>query len=125
MIQAKKPGANDTRTVNLSLVFAEELGEAPEPYTSGYCPTHCGAIPATSRGRTVSRKPGASCSHSWMRRPGGEVRTRFVGPAGAVKLLAGHPAWREPWLSSKGDPMRRTAVVAYSLEDVRRSRKAD
>ncbi len=32
IIQAKEPGANRTRSVDLSLIFAEELGEAPEPY---------------------------------------------------------------------------------------------
>ena len=32
VVQAKQPGADTTRTVDLSLVFAEELGEAPQPY---------------------------------------------------------------------------------------------
>ena len=32
MVQAKKPGAQTTRTVDLSLIFSEELGDAPEPY---------------------------------------------------------------------------------------------
>ncbi len=32
IIQAKEPGANTTRSVDLSLIFAKELGEAPEPY---------------------------------------------------------------------------------------------
>jgi len=32
VIQAKQPSVNDTRTVDLSLVFSGELGEAPEPY---------------------------------------------------------------------------------------------
>jgi glucose-6-phosphate 1-dehydrogenase len=32
LIQAKEPGANRARTVDLSLIFSEELGEAPEPY---------------------------------------------------------------------------------------------
>jgi len=32
VIQAKEPGANRTRTVDLSLIFSEALGEAPEPY---------------------------------------------------------------------------------------------
>jgi glucose-6-phosphate 1-dehydrogenase len=31
-VQAKRPGADTTRTVDLSLIFAEELGEAPQPY---------------------------------------------------------------------------------------------
>jgi len=32
MVQAMKPGADLTRTVDLSLLFPEELGEEPEPY---------------------------------------------------------------------------------------------
>src|SRR6476469_1993573 len=32
IVQAKKPGAPTTRTVDLSLIFAEELGDPPEPY---------------------------------------------------------------------------------------------
>ena len=32
MVQAKQPGAQTTRAVDLSLIFAEELGEAPQPY---------------------------------------------------------------------------------------------
>jgi glucose-6-phosphate 1-dehydrogenase len=32
VVQAKQPGAVSTRTVDLSLIFSEELGDAPEPY---------------------------------------------------------------------------------------------
>jgi glucose-6-phosphate 1-dehydrogenase len=32
MVQAMKPGTALTRTVDLSLIFSDELGEAPEPY---------------------------------------------------------------------------------------------
>ena len=31
-VQAKTPGAQSTRTVDLSLIFSEELGDLPEPY---------------------------------------------------------------------------------------------
>ena len=101
VIQAKKPGANETRTVNLSLVFAEELGEAPEPYE-----------------RLLSDALRGDPSH-FTREDGVEETWRIVqplleapppvetyrpgswGPAGAAKLVAGHPGWHEPWLSSK------------------------
>ncbi len=101
VIQAKKPGVNDTRTVNLSLVFAEELGEAPEPYE-----------------RLLSDALRGDPSH-FTREDGVEETWRIVapllaapppvevyqpgswGPPGAAKLLAGHPGWREPWLSRK------------------------
>src|SRR3984885_4471944 len=32
VVQVKKPGADTTRSVDLSLIFADELGEAPDPY---------------------------------------------------------------------------------------------
>ncbi len=32
VVQAKRPGAQTTRTVDLSLIFSEELGDLPEPY---------------------------------------------------------------------------------------------
>src|ERR1700737_2768883 len=43
VIQAKQPGANTTRTVDLSLIFSEELGEAPEPYERRPGAPLCGA----------------------------------------------------------------------------------
>lgn len=101
VIQAKKPGVNETRTVNLSLVFAEELGEAPEPYE-----------------RLLSDALRGDPSH-FTREDGVEETWRIVqplleapppvetyrpgswGPAGAAKLVAGYPGWHEPWLTTK------------------------
>lgn len=100
VIQAKAPGVNDTRTVDLSLVFAEELGDAPEPYE-----------------RLLSDALRGDASH-FTREDGVEETWRIVqplldapppvetyepgswGPASAAKLLAGHAGWREPWLPS-------------------------
>ena len=100
-IHAKKPGVNDTRTVNLSLVFADELGEAPEPYE-----------------RLLSDALRGDPSH-FTREDGVEETWRVVeplleapppvetyqpgswGPAGAAKLVAGYPVWREPWLPAQ------------------------
>jgi glucose-6-phosphate 1-dehydrogenase len=100
VIQAKVPGVNDTRTVDLSLVFSEKLGEAPEPYE-----------------RLLSDALRGDASH-FTREDGVEETWRIVqplldapppvetyapgswGPAGAAKLLAGHPGWRTPWLPS-------------------------
>jgi len=99
-IQAKEPGANTTRTVDLSLIFSEELGEAPEPYE-----------------RLLSDAMRGDASH-FTREDGVEETWRIIqpllddpppvelykpgswGPAGAHKLLSGHPGWREPWLHS-------------------------
>jgi len=100
VVQAKEPGANKTRTVDLSLIFSEELGEAPEPYE-----------------RLLSDALRGDPSH-FTREDGVEETWRIVeplldapppvetyrrgswGPAAADKLLAGHPGWREPWLHS-------------------------
>ena len=100
VIQAKAPGVNDTRTIDLSLVFAEELGDAPEPYE-----------------RLLSDALRGDASH-FTREDGVEETWRIVqplldapppvetyepgswGPASAAKLLAGHAGWREPWLPS-------------------------
>ncbi|HEX4558596.1 MAG TPA: glucose-6-phosphate dehydrogenase [Mycobacterium sp.] len=98
IIQVKEPGANSTRAVDLSLIFAEELGEAPEPYERLLCDAMCGD------------------SSQFAREDGVEETWRIVqplldapppvepyapgswGPPAAAKLLAGHPGWREPWL---------------------------
>jgi glucose-6-phosphate 1-dehydrogenase len=98
IIQAKAPGVNSTRTVDLSLIFAEELGEAPEPYER--------LLSDAMRGD----------SSQFTREDGVEETWRIVqplldapppvqpyapgswGPTAADKLLAGHPGWRKPWL---------------------------
>ena len=98
IIQAKAPGVNDTRTVDLSLIFAEELGEAPEPYER--------LLSDAMRGDSTQ----------FAREDGVEETWRIVqplldapppiqpyapgswGPPAADKLIAGCSAWREPWL---------------------------
>ncbi len=104
MIQAKTPGAPTTRTVDLSLVFSEELGEAPEPYE-----------------RLLSDALRGDPSH-FAREDGVEETWRIVqplldspppvelytpgswGPSCADKLLHRYPGWRAPWLHSTGRP---------------------
>lgn len=98
VIQAKVPGANRTRTVDLSLIFADELGEAPEPYERLLSDAMKGDSTQFTREDTVDQTwrivqplldapPPVESYHpgSW-------------GPPGADKLLTGHPSWREPWL---------------------------
>jgi glucose-6-phosphate 1-dehydrogenase len=102
IVQAKEPGENSTRCVHLSLIFAEELGEAPEPYE-----------------RLLSDAMKGDSSQ-FAREDGVEETWRIVqplidspppvepyekgswGPKAATKLLAGHPGWRDPWM--KGCP---------------------
>jgi glucose-6-phosphate 1-dehydrogenase len=98
MVQAKQPGTQSTRTVDLSLTFSEELGEAPEPYE-----------------RLLGDALNGDAT-LFVRQDGVEQTWRIVqplldsppplepytpgswGPAGADPLLAGHPGWRDPWL---------------------------
>jgi glucose-6-phosphate 1-dehydrogenase len=100
VVQAKQPGADSTRTVDLSLIFSEELGDAPQPYER-------------LLGDALQGNPGL-----FTREDGVEETWRIVqplldapppvqpyapgswGPAGADKLLAGYPRWRHPWLHS-------------------------
>ncbi|WP_099025544.1 glucose-6-phosphate dehydrogenase [Mycolicibacterium palauense] len=98
VVQAKEPGANAARTVNLSLVFADELAEAPEPYE-----------------RLLSDAMHGDSSQ-FIREDGVEQTWRIVqpllenpppvhtyhpgswGPERVDALVAGYPSWREPWL---------------------------
>ncbi|RDH79533.1 glucose-6-phosphate dehydrogenase [Mycolicibacterium moriokaense] len=102
VVQAKKPGSAETRTVDLSLIFSEELGEAPEPYERLLSDAMVGDPSHFAREDSVEEtwrivqplldapppvqiyKPG-----SW-------------GPESANKLVSGCPGWREPWLRSIG-----------------------
>jgi glucose-6-phosphate 1-dehydrogenase len=100
MGQAKQPGAESTRTVDLSLTFSEELGMRRSP-TSGFWVMPCGGMPCSSPGRTAWSRRGALCNPCWTRRPPVEpYAPGSWGPAGAEALLAGHPGWRDPWLHS-------------------------
>jgi glucose-6-phosphate 1-dehydrogenase len=100
VMQAKEPGADTMRTVDLSLVFSEELGDAPEPYER--------LLGDAMRGDAslFTREDGVE--ETWRivqplldAPPPVEIYPRGSwGPPGADKLLAGHPGWREPWLHS-------------------------
>jgi len=103
VVQAKQPGAQATRTVDLSLIFAEELGEAPLPYERLLGDALKGDSGLFTREDSVEEtwrivqplldappqvepyKPG-----SW-------------GPASADRLVTGHPSWRDPWLRRHRD----------------------
>jgi glucose-6-phosphate 1-dehydrogenase len=100
VVQAKQPAAQTTRAVDLSLIFSEELGDAPDPYER--------LLSDAMRGD----------SSLFTREDGVEQTWRIVqplldapppvepypqgswGPADANKLLAGYPGWRTPWLHS-------------------------
>ncbi|MBV9514232.1 MAG: glucose-6-phosphate dehydrogenase, partial [Mycobacteriaceae bacterium] len=103
VIQAKECGANRTRTVDLSLIFAEELGEAPEPYER--------LLSDAMRGDSTQFTREDGVEETWRivqplldtPPPVQPYQPGSWGPHDANKLLTGHPGWREPWLHSGGN----------------------
>ena len=102
VIQAKKPGANTTRTVNLSVIFSEELGEAPEPYERLLCDAIHGDSTRFTREDSVEETWRIVQPLLDAPPPVQPYAPGSWGPPAADKLLAGHPGWREPWLKSSG-----------------------
>ena len=100
IIQAKEPGANSTRCVDLSLTFAKELGEAPEPYER--------LLSDAMRGDSAQFAREDGVEETWRivqplldaPPPVQPYEAGSWGPPAAAKLLSGHPKWREPWLES-------------------------
>jgi glucose-6-phosphate 1-dehydrogenase len=98
VIQAKEPGANRTRTVDLSLIFSEELGEAPEPYERLLSDAMKGDSSQFTRQDDVEEtwrivQPLLDAPPQVQ-----PYKAGSWGPVEADKLLAGHPGWRQPWL---------------------------
>jgi glucose-6-phosphate 1-dehydrogenase len=97
IVQAKKPAAQTTRTVDFPLIFSEELGDAPEPYER--------LIGDAMRGDSSLFTREDSVEETWrivqplldspppveLYKPGS------WGPAPAARLVAGQAAWRQPW----------------------------
>jgi glucose-6-phosphate 1-dehydrogenase len=101
VVQVKEPGSGTSlRTVDLSLIFADELRDPPEPY------------------ERLLGDVGRGDARLFVREDAEEETWRIVqplldapppvepyargswGPAAAGKLLTGHPSWRRPWLPS-------------------------
>jgi glucose-6-phosphate 1-dehydrogenase len=99
VIQAKTPGANRTRAVDLSLIFADELGEAPEPYERLLSDAMKGDSSQFTRQDDVAETWRIVQPLLDAPPPVEPYQSGTWGPPGAEKLLAGHPGWREPWLS--------------------------
>jgi glucose-6-phosphate 1-dehydrogenase len=102
VIQAKKPGETTTRTVNLSVIFSEELGEAPEPYERLLCDAIHGNSTQFTREDSVEETWRIVQPLLDAPPPVQPYEPGSWGPAGADKLLAGHPGWRQPWLGAGG-----------------------
>jgi glucose-6-phosphate 1-dehydrogenase len=99
MVQAMKAGADLTRTVDLSLLFREKLGEAPEPYER--------LLGDALRGDAMLFAREDSVEQTWRivqplldaPPPVQPYIPGSWGPAGAETLPSGCPGWRDPWLS--------------------------
>jgi glucose-6-phosphate 1-dehydrogenase len=102
VIQAKQPGANTTRTVDLSVIFSEELGDAPEPYERLLCDAIHGDSSHFTREDSVEETWRIVQPLLDAPPPVQPYQPGSWGPPGADKLLAGHPGWREPWLGAGG-----------------------
>ena len=100
VVNAKKPGAQSTRTVDLYLIFSEELGDAPEPYER--------LLGDALRGDATLFTREDSVEETWRivqplleSPPPVEIyEPGSWGPTGSNALLAGGPGWREPWTDS-------------------------
>jgi glucose-6-phosphate 1-dehydrogenase len=100
IIQVKEPGANRTRAVDLSLIFAEELGEAPEPYER--------LLSDAMRGDSTQFAREDGVEETWRivqplldsPPPVQPYQPGSWGPESAATLCAGHSGWRQPWLGS-------------------------
>lgn len=98
VIQAKEPGANRARTVDLSLNFAEQLGESPAPYER--------LLHDAMNGDSTQFTEEENVKQTWRivqplldaPPPVQHYKPGSWGPAGADPLLAGNPGWRNPWI---------------------------
>ncbi len=102
VVQVKRPGATASRSVDLSLVFSEELGDAPEPYERLLGDALAGNASLFTREDSVEE--------TWRivqpllddPPPVQSYAKGSWGPAQADRLVAGYPRWHEPWLHSHG-----------------------
>jgi glucose-6-phosphate 1-dehydrogenase len=98
VIQAKEPGANRTRTVDLSLNFADQLGEGPEPYERLLNDALNGDASQFTRQENVEQTWRIVQPLLDAPPPIARYAPGSWGPAGADALLAGYPGWRYPYL---------------------------
>ena len=101
IVQVKDPGPERSlRTIDLSLIFNDELPDPPEPYER--------LLGDVLRGDARLFVREDSEEQTWRivqplldtPPPVQPYARGSWGPAGADQLLTGHPSWRRPWLPS-------------------------
>ena len=100
IVQAKTPGAQSTQTVDLSLLFSEELGDAPEPYERLLGDALEGNASLFTREDSVEETWRIVQPLLDAPPPVQPYDQGSWGPEGAETLVAGYPRWHEPWLNS-------------------------
>jgi glucose-6-phosphate 1-dehydrogenase len=98
VVQAKAPGAQATRTVDLSLVFSRALGEAPGPYERLLSDALHGDPSLFTREDSVEETWRIVEPLLEVPPPLEIYQQGSWGPRGANRLVAGISRWHEPWL---------------------------
>ncbi len=98
VVQAKTPGAQTSCTVDLSLIFSEELGTAPEPYERLLGDAIYGDATLFTREDSIEETWRIVQPLLDAPPPVETYAKGSWGPAGAEKLPVGHSHWRLPWL---------------------------
>jgi glucose-6-phosphate 1-dehydrogenase len=98
VVQAKEPGAQATRSVDLSLVFSRALGEAPEPYERLLSDALHGDPSLFTREDSVEETWRIVEPLLDVPPPVETYQRGSWGPRSADRLLAGISRWHEPWL---------------------------
>ena len=98
VVQAKKPGADTTRSVDLSLIFADELGEAPEPYERLLGDALRGDASLFTREDGVEQTWRIVQPLLDAPPPVQAYAQGSWGPEKGSGLVDGYPSWRLPWL---------------------------
>ena len=97
-VQAKTPGAQSTRTVDLSLIFSEELGDLPEPYERLLGDALKGDASLFTREDSVEETWRIVQPLLAQPPPVETYAPGSWGPPASERLLAGYPRWRRPWV---------------------------
>jgi len=101
LLEVKDPHGTETRTVDLSLVFAEELGDALEPYERLLGDALRGNAALFSREDLVEETWRVVQPLLDTPPPVLPYARGTMGPKEADELVRGWPSWHDPWLPKR------------------------